>query len=99
MPGGWSRTQALNAFTDSIFTRDLRHVHPASNFPRAWRDRKGGSGQAVKCVPLKDRIKWWNIVPGDKVQVAGGKTDSVLEVVKINRLSNRVLLRRDNVRD
>jgi hypothetical protein len=47
----------------------------------------------VKAAKPQDRIKYWNIVPGDRVRITGDKGDQVLEVAKINKLSNRVYLK------
>lgn len=47
----------------------------------------------VKAVKPRDRIKYWNIVPGDRVRIIGDKEGQVLEVFKINKLSNRVYLK------
>lgn len=96
MPVGWRKFQALRAATSSPWTKDLRHV--GATFPRSWSLRFTFKDASFKAVPVKDRIKWWNIVPGDQVRVLGAKEGTLREVTRINKLSNRVLLRRDQVR-
>ncbi|KAG8920657.1 hypothetical protein FRC02_000787, partial [Tulasnella sp. 418] len=49
-----------------------------------------------KSLPSKDRIKWWNIVPGDKVRVVRGPyKDSkiVREVLSVDKTRNQVFLK------
>lgn len=64
--------------------------------PRFW-TRPSPLGPSVSAVRLKDRIKWWNIVPGDQVRVLGWEDTSLREVYAINRLNNRVLLKKEQV--
>ena len=100
MPPGWRRFQALNAATASPWTRDLRHVNPKAIFPRWYAPRVTFRDPSLKTVPPKDRIKWWNIVPGDQVRVLGAKGPKALavrEVWRINKLNNRVLLKKESV--
>ena len=100
MPPGWTRTQALTAFSASVWTRDLRHVNPKAVFPKSWGRRITFRDPMLKTVPVKDRIRWWNIVPGDQVRVLGAKgsdADTLREVFRVNKLSNRVLLKKENV--
>lgn len=47
----------------------------------------------IKAAKPQDRIKYWNIVPGDRVRIIGDKGGQVQEVAKINKLSNRVYLK------
>lgn len=53
----------------------------------------------VKAVKPKDRIKYWNIVPGDQIRIRGDPLKTVHEVHQVNKLFNRVLLKteRDTV--
>jgi len=47
-------------------------------------------------VSVKDRIKWWNIHPGDKVRVVAGglkDTELVREVLSVDKKLNRVYLK------
>lgn len=53
-----------------------------------------------KVVPVKDRIKYWNIVPGDQIRLLGrrrgGRRDEnevLHEVVAVNKFRNRVYVR------
>lgn len=53
-------------------------------------------GQPVpKDTKPKDRIKHWNIVPGDFVKIRGETNGPVHEVHRVNKLSNRVILKRE----
>lgn len=100
MPPGWRKFQAVNAFTASVWTRDLRHVNPKAVFPRTYAPRFTFRDPMLKTVPVKDRIRWWNIVPGDQVRVLGAKGAqqyALREVWRVNKLNNRVLLKKESV--
>ncbi|KIJ32340.1 hypothetical protein M422DRAFT_184625 [Sphaerobolus stellatus SS14] len=43
-------------------------------------------------VPVKDRIKLWNIVPGDMIRVCG-EEDNIRQVFGVNKFKNLVYLR------
>lgn len=92
-----SRAQVRDAWTSIGFTRDFRHLQPV---PRWWTQRQGWFEPKTHVVKPKDRIKYWNIVPGDQVRLRGDPTGTVYEVNMINRLSNRVMLKteQDKVR-
>ena len=47
----------------------------------------------IKSAKPKDRIKYWNIVPGDQVRIRGEQGKSIYEVMSINKLSNQVRLK------
>ncbi|KAH8106179.1 hypothetical protein BXZ70DRAFT_1061574 [Cristinia sonorae] len=86
-----ARFQALRAATSSPWTKDLRHV--SAVIPRSWAKSLNGVGPRVKSVKPKDRIKWWNIVPGDQIRLRGDPEGTIHEVRKINRLNNRVYVK------
>ena len=90
----YRKYQALQVATKSPWTKDLRHVQAI--LPRFW-TKPSQLGPSVSVVRLKDRIKWWNIVPGDQVRVLGWEDTSLREVYAINRLNNRVLLKKEQV--
>ena len=46
-------------------------------------------------VKPKDRIKWWNIVPGDQVRIMAEKAGRVREVKGLNKFANRVFVEGD----
>lgn len=92
MPTRWTKIQALSAVTASPWTRDLRHV--GAVFPRYWSQRQTYRDPSFKAVKPKDRITWWNIVPGDQVRVRGAAGD-IREVFRINKLNNMVLLKKE----
>ena len=47
----------------------------------------------IKSVKPKDRIKYWNLVPGDQVRIRGEESKTIYEVMSINKLSNQVRLK------
>lgn len=66
--------------------------------PRMWNKiRASFKLPKFKDVKPKDRIKWWNIVPGDHVRVSGDPDGAIHEVKAINKYSNRVYLNMQNV--
>ncbi|KAI0269291.1 hypothetical protein BC834DRAFT_621822 [Gloeopeniophorella convolvens] len=83
-------SQVRTAITSKPWTKDLLHMQP---FPLNWLKRHSFKDPVVKAVKPQDRIKYWNIVPGDRVRVIGDKEEKLLEVAKINKLSNRVYLK------
>lgn len=85
-----SRVQVLVG-QNSQWTRDLRHVKAV--IPRAWhKERVVFQQPKLKDTKPKDRIKWWNIVPGDHIRVRGDPDGLVHKVVATNKFSNRVYL-------
>lgn len=91
---GMSRFHRYQALlpSNSIWTRNLRHVDAV--IPRAWSKRITFKDPRVKDVKPKDRIKWWNIVPGDQVRVRGDAEGTLREVQVVNKLRNMVYLKR-----
>jgi hypothetical protein len=85
-----SRLQVLRATTTSPWTKDFRHMGP---IPRHWMRRKTTQDPYIKAVPPKQRIKFWNIVPGDQIRVKGDPEGAIHEVLSVNRISNRVFLK------
>jgi hypothetical protein len=82
--------QVRAAITSNPWTKDFRHLDA---FPTHYLKRYTFKDMIIKAVKPQDRIKYWNIVPGDRVRISGDKGDQVLEVAKINKLSNRVYLK------
>jgi hypothetical protein len=80
--------QVRSAITSNPWTKDFRHLQP---FPLSYLKRYSFKDILVKAAKPQDRIKYWNIVPGDRVRIVGDK--EVLEVAKVNKLSNRVYLK------
>jgi hypothetical protein len=85
-----SAAQVRAAITSNPWTKDFRHLEA---FPTSYLKRYSFKDMLVKAAKPQDRIKYWNIVPGDRVRITGDKGDQVLEVAKINKLSNRVYLK------
>jgi hypothetical protein len=82
--------QIRGAVTSNPWTKDFRHLQP---FPLSHLQRYSFKDILVKASKPKDRIKYWNIVPGDRVRILGDKDGKVLEVAKVNKLSNRIYLK------
>lgn len=82
--------QVRGAITSNPLTKDFLHLQP---FPVSYLKRYSFKDILVKAAKPQDRIKYWNIVPGDRVRITGDKEGKVLEVAKINKLSNRVYLK------
>jgi hypothetical protein len=81
-----------NAVSSSPFTTNFRHLLPVNK--RIVQGR-GEAKPGIKTAPAKDRIKWWNIVPGDQVRVMADKEGVMREVLGVNKISNRVFLQSD----
>jgi hypothetical protein len=85
-----TRRNALNATTKLGITTHFNHLR---SIPRAWLIRRSKHDPKLKSVRPADRIKWWNIVPGDQICLRGDPDSALHEVLSINRLSNRVFLK------
>jgi len=86
----FSRRAVIGAVTNIPWTTNFRHLLP---IPKKWLKRLSQRDPAIKSVRSKDRIKYWNIVPGDQIRVLGEKSNSLHEVLSINRISNRVFVK------
>jgi hypothetical protein len=63
--------------------------------PRHWYGRIHPQLRVgMHAVAPKDRIKFWNIVPGDNIRLRGDSSSKIREVVKINKLDNSVYVNR-----
>lgn len=87
------RSTATKIFVTSQVTADFRHLLPVPKLRR--HQPPNPLEKAKEPVFPKDRIKWWNIVPGDKVRVMAEKDGSVREVKGINKFNNRVYVEGD----
>ncbi|KAF9534990.1 hypothetical protein CPB83DRAFT_780995 [Crepidotus variabilis] len=85
-----TRKAAIGATTKNPATTNFNHL---KSFPRAWLIRRSKYDSKLKSVRPTDRIKWWNIVPGDQIRLRGDSDGKLHEVLSINRLSNRVFLK------
>ncbi|KZV79656.1 hypothetical protein EXIGLDRAFT_460884, partial [Exidia glandulosa HHB12029] len=78
----------ITSTTRSPVTRNTNHMlHKSSH------NTKLDHAVSIPIPPPKDRIKWWNIVPGDKVRIRGDKTSTLQEVYSVNKIANHVFLR------
>lgn len=82
----------LHAGTRKPWTTNFNHMRPV---PRRLRDNKQSEDafdphkKAAFDIP-KTRIKFWNVVPGDKVRVRGRYGNRLRQVFRIRRLENVV---------
>ena len=81
------------AATTQVFTRNFRHLLPVPRFLVRGPFMPGQP--KPKDTKPTDRIKYWNIVPGDFVRLRGDTKSVVHEVFRVNKLSNRVILKRE----
>ncbi|KAI0829408.1 hypothetical protein BC628DRAFT_1314938 [Trametes gibbosa] len=81
------------AATTQAFTRNFRHLLPVPRFLVRGPFMPGQP--RPKDTKPKDRIKHWNIVPGDFVRLRGDTKGTIREVHRVNKLSNRVLLKKE----
>jgi hypothetical protein len=81
---------AYRSTTTNPWTTNFDHMLPT---PKSWSHKFRPGQHPVNAVPLKERIKYWNIVPGDQIVITGRPVSEVHEVMSIDRLSNRVFLR------
>jgi hypothetical protein len=86
----FTRRQLLNAATTNPWTTDFRHLLP---FPKKWLKRSTRRDPVIKSVRPRDRIKYWNVVAGDQIRLLGDKSNTLHEVLSINRISNRVFVK------
>ncbi|KAF8897200.1 hypothetical protein BD779DRAFT_1638600 [Infundibulicybe gibba] len=86
----FTRRQLVNAATTRPWTTDFRHLLP---IPKKWMKRTSIRDSVIKSVRPRDRIKYWNVVPGDQIRLLGDKENTLHEVLSINRISNRVFVK------
>jgi len=80
--------------TRGQFTKDFNHLTRHKQTAKFNKDVLRVQPSALReAVRPEDRIKWWNIVPGDRVRIAGDKTAAVHEVYSVNKIANTVFLR------
>lgn len=86
--------------TDSPITRDFRHLVKGPDFRNRTRFPTKLSISPNYPKP-SDRIKYWNIVPGDQVRIVrGGHADeNKHEVLSVNKTRNFVYLKDVTVSD
>ncbi|KAI0366394.1 hypothetical protein BV20DRAFT_1002470 [Pilatotrama ljubarskyi] len=85
--------ELARAATTQAFTRNFRHLLPVPRFLVRGPLPPGES--RPKDTRPKDRIKYWNIVPGDYVRLRGDTQGTIHEVHRVNKISNRVVLKRE----
>jgi len=86
----FTRRQLLGATTTKPWTTDFRHL---LSIPKKWMKRTSIRDPLIKSVRPRDRIKYWNVVPGDQIRLLGDKKNTLHEVLSINRISNRVFVK------
>lgn len=88
----FSKNELRNIVSNSTITNNFRHLLPIS---KRFLKKSPAEGNSIKAAPARDRIKWWNVVPGDQVRVMGDREMPVREVLAVNKVSNRVFLQSD----
>ncbi|KAJ4472136.1 hypothetical protein J3R30DRAFT_3660026 [Lentinula aciculospora] len=98
-----TRHEIVFAVSRSPWTTSFRHLLPVSKILNQKLNRTSFEAFSKKVVAVKDRIKYWNIVPGDQIRLLGGRRkgkDSaegknvvLHEVVAVNKFRNRVYVR------
>ncbi|KAG1780315.1 hypothetical protein EV702DRAFT_1082072 [Suillus placidus] len=91
-----TRIQVQRATTVSPWTRDFRHLLPV---PKHFQNRQTWFDPITKAVRVKDRIKYWNVVPGDQISIRGDTRKTIHEVLSINKFTNRVYLKGANLHE
>lgn len=86
------RFQALRTIDESPWTRHWGHMAPMPKL-----NRKSLKHQQLFPVPVKDRIRQWNIVPGDRIRIRGDK-GGIREVFGVNKYTNSVYFLASRVR-
>src|SRR6267154_3240356 len=81
-----TRIQVQRATTVSPWTRDFRHLLPV---PKHFQNRQTWFDPVTKAVRVKDRIKFWNVVPGDQICIRGDARKTIHEILSINRFTKR----------
>jgi hypothetical protein len=84
------KKEVLGSWTAAPWTFNFRHLLPSN---RHWAKRFSFKESALKSVRPRDRIKYWNIVPGDQVRIIGQQEGTIYEVLAINRFRNLVGLK------
>ncbi|KAG8900024.1 hypothetical protein FRB99_006299 [Tulasnella sp. 403] len=83
-----------NTLTSSPLTRDFRHILSPIKLHGYGIQRR--LREPYRGVTVRDRIKHWNIVPGDKVRIISGPNadkDSIRQVASVDKLTNRVFIK------
>ena len=88
------RPQVFSKIEESPWTYNWHHLVPISH---SYLSRLKKQNNTLPIRP-KDRIKQWNIVPGDRVRVRGEEAGSIRQVFGINRYNNFVYLKGLHVR-
>lgn len=87
---GIAKWQVLKATTTNPLIRDFRHLLPC---PHRWFKIQDWANPRVQAVRPRDRIKYWNIAPGDSIVDRLDPSKTVEQVLAVNRFSNRVYLK------
>jgi hypothetical protein len=89
-PNVLTRIELLKAWAASPYTFNFRHLLPTN---KRHTQRLSFLEPKKKTIRPQDRIKYWNIVPGDQVRIIGQPERTIYEVLAINKLRNLVGLR------
>ncbi|KAF9268242.1 hypothetical protein L218DRAFT_954604 [Marasmius fiardii PR-910] len=88
-----TRYDIIEAITKSPWTTNFRHLLPVTKRIKRSLERPSWKTFSKKVAETRDRIKYWNIVPGDQIRLLGDTRGTLQEVLAINKLRNRVYVR------
>ncbi|KAF9036013.1 hypothetical protein BDZ89DRAFT_1011464 [Hymenopellis radicata] len=83
--------QISGLVSKSPWTKNFRHMLPV-DIKHLRLTAKMSDITTPKVVLTRDRVKYWNIVPGDQIRVRGDRNNTLHTVEAINRWTNRVHL-------
>lgn len=89
-----TKRELVSAITRDPRTTNFRHLLPVSKILQTkLKNELSIETFSRKTAPVRDRIKYWNIVPGDQIRLLGDRKKTLQEVTAINKFRNRVYVR------
>ncbi|KIY71808.1 hypothetical protein CYLTODRAFT_389765 [Cylindrobasidium torrendii FP15055 ss-10] len=79
------------ATSSTQFVSHFQHLMPI-HYKTLKDSAKYTEMRTPKVTAAKDRIKYWNIVPGDQVHIRGDPSNGIHTVKAVNRFTNRVFM-------
>ncbi|KIY45948.1 hypothetical protein FISHEDRAFT_48505 [Fistulina hepatica ATCC 64428] len=89
LKGFYRQQLSVGVTTTSPWTTDFRHL---ARIPRKHLQRLQDGSISFRAADTRDRIKYWNVVPGDQIRIKG-LDNRIRDVALINRVTNRVYVR------
>ncbi|KAG7096659.1 hypothetical protein E1B28_004074 [Marasmius oreades] len=88
-----ARNDITSAITKSPWTTNFRHLLPVTKRLKRALERPTWKTFSKKVAETRDRIKYWNVVPGDQIRLLRDTRGTLQEVLAINKFRNRVYVR------